>query len=104
LGEAEDPLQIKLQETLDDQGFTRSSRRPVRQRRVRYQDDNEDIERKEYNCGLVKEDIEIPRPGPRRISRAEHIIAAAMSGGERQMHGLTGKALVYAYEGIVSFV
>lgn len=87
-------MQIKLQETLDDQGFTNSTRRAPRQRRVRYQDDTEDIELKAYNPGLVKEDIQIPSPPPRHITRAEHIIAAAMSGGERQMHGLTGKALV----------
>ena len=95
LGEAEDPLQIKLQETLDDQGLGSSSRRPIRQKKVRYQDDTEDYESKTYQPGIVKEDIEIPRPAPRYITRVEHIIAAAMSGGERQMHGLTGKALVY---------
>lgn len=88
-------MQIKLQETLDDQGFTSSSRRPLRHKRVRYQDDSENIEQKEYRAGLVKEEIEIPRPAPRRITRVEHILAAAMNGGERQMHGLTGKTLVY---------
>lgn len=53
------------------------------------------MERKEYHPGLAKEEIEIPSPAPRYITRAEHILAAIMSGGERQMHGLTGKPLVY---------
>ncbi len=94
LGEAEDPLQIKLQDTLDDQGLGASSRRPLRHKKVRYQNDSGDAGRKEYQPGPRKEQIEIPKPGPRYITRAEHIIAAAMSGGERQMHGLTGKPLV----------
>ena len=92
LGE-EDPLSIRLQETLDSQGLGRPSRRGSRPKRVHYQEDYE-TEPKSYHPGLVKEDIEIPEPGPRYISRAEHILAAIMSGGERQMHGLTGKPLV----------
>lgn len=75
--------------------FGGSSRRATRHKRVRYQEEADDVEPKEYHRGLVKEDIEIPKPAPRYITRAEHILAAIMSGGERQMHGLTGKALVY---------
>ncbi|POS85756.1 MFS general substrate transporter [Erysiphe pulchra] len=43
------------------------------------------------------EDIKIPSPVPRIISRTEHFIAAIMSGGERQMWGLNGKPLVGPY-------
>ena len=92
--DAEDPLRIKLRTSLDEQVFSDTSRRPTRHHKtVRYHD-SENAERKEYHPGLVKEEIEIPTPAPRYITRAEHIIAAAMSGGERQMHGLTGRPLV----------
>ncbi|EKD16293.1 hexose transporter [Drepanopeziza brunnea f. sp. 'multigermtubi' MB_m1] len=96
LADAEDPLRIKLREPLDGKvSGGGSSKRASRHQKVRYQDEPDDVESKPYHPGLVKEDIEIPRPGPRYITRAEHILAAIMSGGERQMHGLTGKPLVY---------
>jgi hypothetical protein len=94
LADEEDPLQIKLRASLDEEVFGGSSRRPLRNKRVRYQNNTKDTEEKGFHPGFVKEDIEIPTPGPRYISRAEHILAAIMSGGERQMHGLTGKSLV----------
>jgi hypothetical protein len=90
-------LQIKLRASLDEQLFGGASRRPSRPKRVQYQEDFENGEDKQYQPGLVKEEIEIPSPAPRYISRAEHIIAAIMSGGERQMHGLTGRPLVYEH-------
>jgi hypothetical protein len=93
LADAEDPLQIKLRASLDDQVFGGSSRRP-KHKKVHYPDDLDSDEEKHDHPGLVKEEIEIPNPVQRRISRAEHWIAAIMSGGERQMHGLTGKPLV----------
>lgn len=95
MADAEDPLQIKLRASLDEQVFGASSKRASRHKKVRYHDQNDDFELKEYQPGLVKEEIEVPSPAPRYISKAEHILAAIMSGGERQMHGLTGKALVY---------
>ncbi|RDL38266.1 Uncharacterized protein BP5553_02606 [Venustampulla echinocandica] len=95
LADEEDPLQIKLRESLDEEVFGRASRRPLRHKKVRYQEAFDSSEEKGVQSGIVKEEIHIPSPGPRYISRAEHIIAAIMSGGERQMHGLTGKPLVY---------
>jgi hypothetical protein len=92
LADAEDPLRIQLPAYLGDQVFGGSSRRPTR-RKIRY-NASEAVERKEYHPGLAKEEIEIPNPAPRYITRGEHILAAIMSGGERQMHGLTGKPLV----------
>lgn len=93
LADAEDPLQIKLRESLDDQIFRGSSRRS-KHKKLRYHSDVEHREEKGHP-GIVKEDIEIPEPPLRQISRVEHLLAAIMSGGERQMRGLTGKSLVY---------
>jgi hypothetical protein len=90
----EDPLQIKLRASLDEQIFGGASRRGSRLKKVRYLDAFENGGHKEHHPGLVKEEIEIPNASPRKIGRAEHILAAIMSGGERQMHGLTGKPLV----------
>lgn len=95
LADAEDPLQIKLRESLDDQIFRGSSSRRTKHKKVRYHSDVEHREEKGEHPGIVKEDIEIPEPAPRHISRVEHLLAAIMSGGERQMRGLTGKSLVY---------
>lgn len=94
LADAEDPLHDKLRSSLEEGIFAGSSRRHSRPKKVRYQSKSPNAERKSYHPGLVKEEIQIPNPGPRYITRAENIIAIIMSGGERQMHGLTGKALV----------
>ncbi|KAF4632288.1 hypothetical protein G7Y89_g5834 [Cudoniella acicularis] len=94
LADAEDPLQIRLRASLDEQVFGGASRRTTRHRKVHYPDDLDNNEEKERQPGLVKEDIHIPSPAPRNISRAEHFLSAIMSGGERQMNGLTGKPLV----------
>lgn len=59
-----------------------------------HQSEDDDDERA-YSGGIAKEEIRIPNPGPRKISRVEQVLASIMSGGERQMHGLTGKPLVY---------
>ena len=95
IADAEDPLRIKLRASLDEEVFGNTARRASTRhtKRVRY-DDSVDVEPKEHQAGIVKEDIPIPNPGPRYITRVEHIIAAAMSGGERQMQGLTGRPLV----------
>lgn len=90
----EDPLTIKLRASLDEQVFGGSSRRPTRHRKVHYSEDVDNETEKGHRSGIVKEEIEIPNPGRRTISAVEHWLAAAMSGGERQMHGLTGKPLV----------
>ncbi|KAJ5710712.1 hypothetical protein N7488_004868, partial [Penicillium malachiteum] len=46
----------------------------------------------------LKEQIRIPSPPPRRISRVERLLATIMSPGDRQnaqVHGLVGKPLLY---------
>ncbi|KAI9807530.1 MAG: hypothetical protein M1825_005470 [Sarcosagium campestre] len=96
LAEEEDPLQIKLRHSLDDPGLGSTSRSRRHRRQVRYQQDGSH-EHKDVHAGLAKEDIEIPNPRPRPISKAEKLLAAVMSGGgsHGQMHGLTGKPLLY---------
>ncbi|KAF2274174.1 MFS monosaccharide transporter-like protein [Westerdykella ornata] len=91
LGDREDPLSIRLRESIEG---TRSSNHGRPQKRVRYQDDGEPAEKPR---SLRKEDIEIPDPGPRVISRAERLLAAIMSprDGPSRMHGLHGKKLIY---------
>jgi len=95
LADLEDPLEIKLRESLDREVFGGSSRRHIRPKQVKYQDSSSHQETKDDQTGVAKEDIEIPNPGPRKISRVENIIASIMAGGERQMHGLTGRPLLY---------
>ena len=90
--DAEDPLQIRLRPSLDEEVWGNQDRRPRRVRKTRFRRGS--TVETEKQAGIVKEDIEIPRPAPRYITRVEHIIAALMMRGERQMNGLTGKSLV----------
>ncbi|KAI9853191.1 MAG: hypothetical protein M1838_000047 [Thelocarpon superellum] len=96
LANEEDPLQIKFRESLDEAVFGVAARSRGRApKRVRYQS-SDSAERKHPQAGIDKEDIEIPAGKPRTISTAEKILAAIMSGGRGgQMHGLTGKPLLY---------
>jgi hypothetical protein len=89
----DDPLRRQLGDFDRDTGRRASGRRRI-DRRVRYQLDSSEHEDKQNHRGFAKEDIKIPIPGPRRISRVERVLANMMSGGERQMHGLTGRPLV----------
>ena len=97
LADEEDPLRIKLRESVDDEIFGASGSRPrARQpKRVHYPSQTH-LERKTTNPGVEKEAIEIPQPASRYISRAEKLIAIIMT-RDRQgslMHGLTGKPLL----------
>ena len=97
LADEEDPLRIKLRDSVDDQVFAASGSRPrPRQpKRVRYLNQTH-LERKTTNPGVEKEAIEIPQPVARYISRAEKLIAIIMTQDRErsQMHGLTGKPLL----------
>lgn len=89
----EDPLSLRLQETLEEGSLGRSSAR--RHKKVHYRKGHEVFgEELKDHAGFAREDIEIPNPRPRSITRFEHILAAIMSGGERQLNGLTGRPLV----------
>jgi hypothetical protein len=96
LADEEDPLAIRLRESFEANLPDLSSRRHKKHKKVRYQFDQDDGQGDDSHAGLVnKEEIHIPDSGPRLISGIEHTIAAMMNGGERQMHGLTGKGLMY---------
>ncbi|GKZ69271.1 hypothetical protein AnigIFM60653_001052 [Aspergillus niger] len=90
---AEDSLRIPLRSSEDRESSDRveSSVRTEKQNRVHYPSQlvigEDDIEK-----------IEIPCPPPRKISRAERLLAVIMSPNSRQnaqLHGLVGKPLLY---------
>lgn len=95
LAEEEDPLRIKLRESSDDQVLSDPPGPRDRQpKRVRYKEDG-GAELKGTHGGLDKEDIEIPTPRARPVSKSQRILATIMTGGRRsQVHGLTGKPLL----------
>jgi len=90
LADQEDPLRIRLRESLEG-GNSSRPRRP--QKRVRYEPETRFNEKER---GLRLEDIQIPDPGPRSISKAERILAAVMApnDGPSRIHGLHGKKLM----------
>ena len=92
LADQEDPLRIRLRESLEGVHPPKHRRH---QKRVRYEDEEHDPE-KPSNGVLRKEDIEIPDPGPRTISKAERILASIMApnDGPSRIHGLHGKKLM----------
>ncbi|KAI9816354.1 MAG: hypothetical protein M1832_005111 [Thelocarpon impressellum] len=97
LADEEDPLQIKLRHSLDEQVFGPVQRpRGRHPKRVRYRERGS-VELKHPHAGLDKEAIQIPTPRPRRIPKVEKLLAAIMSGGRGPGpgHGLTGKPLLY---------
>lgn len=98
LASEEDPLRVRLRESLDNQGFSRSNLSPLHRRpkHVHYLQ-NTHLEHKTTNPGVSKEAIEIPNPPARQIGRAEKALAIIMTGDRQrsQMHGLTGKPLLY---------
>lgn len=94
LADREDPLQIRLRESLEG-ARPPKHRRP--QKRVRYQSQDDTREKGRHSGPLRKEDIEIPDPGPRTISKAERILASIMApnDGPSRIHGLHGKKLMW---------
>lgn len=99
LADEEDPLRIRLRESLDRE-ISSPSRLGTRARakhpkRVHYPDESNLIT---GQAEAEKVSIEIPRPPPRRISRIERLLAVIMSPSNRQtaqVHGLVGKPLLY---------
>ena len=98
LANEEDPLHIRLQNSVDDQTFSRPRATPSRHRprHVHYAQQTR-LEDKTTNPGLSKEAIEIPNPPARQIGRIEKTLAVVMTGDRQrsQIHGLTGKPLLY---------
>ncbi|KAL2351253.1 MFS monosaccharide transporter-like protein [Cryomyces antarcticus] len=100
LADDEDPLRIRLRQSLEEQQIGGSTKQRGRSsKRVRYRSQEGASEKRSHpQTGVVrrKEDIRIPSPPPRKISRAENILAAVMSGDRpSRMHGLHGKKLLY---------
>ncbi|KAJ9141865.1 High-affinity glucose transporter [Pleurostoma richardsiae] len=117
--DAEDPLRTRITEnsnSLDDEilaGVLKRHPRQLHQKKkkhVRIQSEggthpsysrsnshNRSGHRSRYpHAGAVnKEAIEIPDIASRKVSRAERLLAAIMTGGRNSIHGLTGKPLIY---------
>ncbi|KAJ5169107.1 uncharacterized protein N7482_004701 [Penicillium canariense] len=94
LAEAEDPLQIRLHRSLNRELLGGGRRKPSK--RVHYPPDLDHHD----PIDAEKEQIQIPNPLPRRISRAERLLVAIMSprnGQNAQLHGLVGKPLLGWY-------
>ncbi|GLI81933.1 ribulose-1,5-bisphosphate carboxylase/oxygenase large subunit [Penicillium ochrochloron] len=92
----EDPLQIHLRKSLDRDHRARRGRRNA-PKRVHYPPD---LDYPRSSVDREKEQIQIPTPPPRRISRIERILATLMSprnGQNAQLHGLVGKPLLGAF-------
>ncbi|KAJ5765554.1 Mitochondrial substrate/solute carrier [Penicillium odoratum] len=88
---AEDPLQNSPHESLERE-FLVGKGRQTPSKRVHYPRDLE------THTAFLKENIKIPSPLPRRISRLERLLATVMSPNNRQnaqVHGLVGKPLLY---------
>lgn len=87
LADREDPLRINLE-------AGNPSRPRQKQKRARFA--SQDLHEKGAHQ-LRLEDIEIPDPGPRTISKAEKILARIMApnDGPSRIHGLHGKKLMW---------
>lgn len=85
-------MQIDLRRSLDNHESFVQAHRKRQQKRVHYQDQSQP------GClhNIDKEDIFIPEPGPRHISKAELILAAIMAPGDGSVRtkGLVGKPLL----------
>jgi hypothetical protein len=92
----EDPLRIELDPLTREGKVLTGSFGGRRKRRVHYQDQDH-LERKTSHPGIAKEDIPIPQPAPRRIPKAEKLLAIIMAPNDLQMartKGLVGKPLL----------
>ena len=96
----EDPLQINLRDSFENQtGGTRKSRPQGRHSKQVRHLQHKRLDRKTIKPGVDKEAIEIPSPLPRRISRTEKLLATIMTGNRpaSHTHGLVGKPLLYVF-------
>ncbi|KAF2085787.1 hypothetical protein K490DRAFT_67384 [Saccharata proteae CBS 121410] len=95
LADEEDPLQIRLRQSQEFDPSANPHRRHPK--RVHYRRDEPDREKHARSpLPKRKEDIDIPEPAPRVVSKAERLLAAIMSGDRpSRMHGLHGKKLIY---------
>ncbi|MCJ1399560.1 hypothetical protein MMC11_002762 [Xylographa trunciseda] len=93
-----DPLHVPFRSSLEEgsASTSRTRHRERHSRKVHYVEQDH-LERKITNPGVDKEAIQIPQPKARYITRAEKVVAVLMTGDREssQMHGLTGKPLLY---------
>ncbi|KAK7533976.1 uncharacterized protein J3D65DRAFT_652531 [Phyllosticta citribraziliensis] len=96
LADEEDPLQARLRQSQDLGAEARPHKRHP-QRRVHYADDSSSGANNEKAGRIKKEDIPVPTPPRKVVSRGERILAAIMApnDGPSRMHGLHGKKLIY---------
>lgn len=95
LADEEDPLQARLRQSQDFGAEPRPHKRHPR--RVHYADDSSSGANNEKAGRIKKEDIPVPTPPRKLVSRGERILAAIMApnDGPSRMHGLHGKKLIY---------
>ncbi|KAK8169545.1 hypothetical protein IWX90DRAFT_485481 [Phyllosticta citrichinensis] len=95
LADEEDPLQARLRQSQDLGAEARPHKRHP-QRRVHYADDSSSGANNEKAGHIKKEDIPVPTPPRKVVSRGERILAAIMApnDGPSRMHGLHGKKLM----------
>jgi hypothetical protein len=96
LADEEDPLRIRLRESLEENLGGPTKQRSRRQKRVRYRSSEDAREKSRQAGALRKEDIPIPDPGPRKLSTGDKILAFIMApnDGPSRIHGLHGKKLM----------
>lgn len=100
LAAEQDPLHSEGSNSFELEDLGRSGRPGSRRRRSKHvsYEDHQESSCKEEHAGAVKrkEDISIPSPPPRKIARAERILAFIMSPGDgpSRLHGLHGKKLM----------
>ncbi|KAL8660157.1 MAG: hypothetical protein Q9226_000063 [Calogaya cf. arnoldii] len=98
LADEEDPLQIRLRDSVDGELLHHPPAKPRAgtPKHVHYLP-HDHLDRKNTNPGISKEAIQIPEPPPRQIGRTEYCLAIIMTSNRSrsQSHGLTGKPLLY---------
>ena len=106
LADEDDPLHFRANGSLDEEEVGLASRRRGRRtKRVRYHEDT-DFSSKEAYSGVPKKKEDIPVPDPQRkpISRGEKLLAIIMAprDGPSRIHGLHGKKLMYDLDFLAS--
>lgn len=103
LADREDPLQIKLRQSLEQQlprtSAKRTTSRSKPNKKVRYHKDVDRAQNEKRGSGYPrsKEDIPIPTPTRRQIPFGERLLVRIMApnDGPSRLHGLHGKKLLY---------
>jgi hypothetical protein len=93
----EDPLRIEL-DPLNREGQALNGGPGGRRKKRVHYTEQDHLERKITNPGIVKEDIFIPQPSPRRIAKFEKLLAIIMAPNDPQTartRGLVGRPLLY---------